>query len=68
MPHDLLGTATCSVVVFFAKGKGEIKLDKFHEKPVIITLEKYTEKFRKNLHPYVRDFMDIVIKNLNTNL
>jgi len=56
------GTDT-PTIVFFAEGEGELKLDNLHETPEIITKEKYTEKFKKNLHPYVRDFMDVIIKN-----
>lgn len=49
-------------LAFFAEGFGELKLDDLHEKPEIITKEKYTEEFRKNLHPYLQDFMDVVVK------
>lgn len=55
------GTDTFNVV-YFAKGKGELKLNPDHSNPMIISPEKYTEEFRKNLHPYVRDFMDLAIK------
>lgn len=44
--------------VYFAKGSGRIKLDKFHKKPMIVKPTNYTAAFRKSLHPYVRDFMD----------
>ena len=55
------GTDT-PTLAFFAEGEGELKLDDLHEKPEIITKEKYTGEFRKVLHPYIRDFMDIVVK------
>ena len=54
------GTDTLNFA-YFAKGKGELKLNDLHEKPEIITKEKYKE-IRDNLHPYVRDFMDKVIE------
>ncbi len=44
--------------VYFAKGNGDIKLDKLHKKPRIVKVADYTDAFRKSLHPYVRDFMD----------
>jgi colanic acid biosynthesis protein WcaH len=43
---------------YFAKGKGEIKLDKLHEKPTIVKPLDYNIQFRASLDPYVRDFMD----------
>ena len=49
-------------LVFFAEGIGELKLDNLHENPEIITKEKYTEEFKEKLHPYIKDFMDIVVK------
>jgi len=49
-------------LIFFAEGEGKLKLDNLHEKPEIITKEKYTEEFRKELHPYLRDFMDLVVE------
>lgn len=54
------GTDT-TAVAFFAKGKGELKLDNLHKDPKIITPEEYP-LIRSSLHPYVRDFMDEAIK------
>jgi ADP-ribose pyrophosphatase YjhB (NUDIX family) len=54
------GTDTFNIV-YFAEGEGELKLDKLHEEPTIILPEDYTEEFRKILHPYVRDFMDLAM-------
>lgn len=51
---------------FFAKGKGELKLDKLHEKPTIIKPLDYDVAFRENLDPYVIDFMDDAIRLLST--
>ncbi len=48
--------------VYFAKGRGAIKLDKLHKRPMIVTPSDYTAAFRKSLHPYVRDFMDEAMK------
>lgn len=47
---------------YFAQGKGNLKLDTLHEKPMIVKPADYTAGFRKSLHPYVRDFMDKAIK------
>lgn len=48
--------------VYFAQGKGNLKLDKLHKKPTIIKPADYTTSFRKSLHPYVLDFMDMAMK------
>lgn len=50
---------------FFAKGKGEIKLDKLHEKPTIIRPLDYNVPFRASLDPYVINFMDDSIRLLS---
>lgn len=47
--------------VYFARGRGKLKLNKDHEKPLIVKQREY-KKIKKKLHPYVRDFMDIVIR------
>lgn len=57
------GTDTLNIV-YFARGKGKLKLDNFHKNPVIVKPQNYKKGFRKELHPYVRDFMDIAIKLL----
>ncbi len=49
-------------LVFFARGSGELRLNKDHKNPKIVRPGEYNEKFRKTLHPYVRDFMDIAVK------
>ena len=48
--------------VYFARGKGKLKLDSLHTKPIIVKLADYTPAFRKSLHPYVRDLMDKAMK------
>lgn len=55
------GTDTINFV-YFARGKGELKLNQDHYDPFIVSPEKYTEEFRNSLHPYIKDFMDIAIK------
>ncbi len=57
------GTDTFNIV-YFARGKGELRLNPDHLNPIIVTLGKYTEDFRNSLHPYVRDYMDIATKLL----
>ena len=57
------GKGTDNIIfMFFGRGKGKLKLDKYHRNPTIILPKNYTHEFRKSLHPYVRDFMDLVIK------
>ena len=58
------GTDTINLM-FFAKGKGELKLDKLHKNPLILKKEEYTENFRKNIHPYVKEILDKSIQFLN---
>ena len=47
--------------VYSAKGRGSLELDKSHEAPTIISPDNYPSK-KDDLHPYVRDFMDLAIK------
>ncbi len=53
------GTDTFNVI-FYGKGRGELKLDVRHKNPCIVTQKNYAS-LRKRLHPYVRDFLDLVI-------
>jgi ADP-ribose pyrophosphatase YjhB (NUDIX family) len=46
--------------VYFARGHGDLKLDDLHKDPKIIKPSEYS-KLRNNLHPYVKDFMDLAI-------
>jgi ADP-ribose pyrophosphatase YjhB (NUDIX family) len=46
-------------VVMAAMGQGELQLDDQHERPVVIRQADYTDDFRAQLHPYVRDYMDM---------
>ena len=53
------GTDTLNLV-YVAEGEGELRLDSFHESPLVLTKESYL----KNEHPlpdYVRRFLDILI-------
>lgn len=50
--------------VFYAVGVGNLKLDKLHDAPRIVKPENYNENFRRELHPYVRDFMDFSMVKL----
>lgn len=54
------GTDTINFV-YFGRGKGRLKLNDLHVNPTIITPKQYTKEFKRGLHPYVRDFMDLVI-------
>lgn len=54
------GTDTINFV-YFGKGKGELKLDHLHSCPTIVSPKEYTAEFKKKLHPYVQDFMDLAL-------
>jgi len=45
---------------YFAKAKGNLKLDEFHEKPTIMSKSDYNN-IKDSLHSYVRDCMDKII-------
>ena len=46
---------------FYAKARGEIKLDSLHKDARIVTPEAYNNTVRQGLHPYMRYFMDKAI-------
>lgn len=48
-------------LVYFGKGVGDLKLDKLHKSPRIVTPSEYL-LLRNSLHPWIRDFMDKVMK------
>ena len=52
--------------MYFGEGKGELKLDNMHSSPTIVTPKEYTKKFKENLHPWVRDFMDLAMPLIKT--
>lgn len=56
--HDR-GTDTIAVM-FYGKGKGQLKLDGLHKNPRIIRPAEYI-KLRATLHPYVQEMMDKAI-------
>ncbi len=58
------GTDTINIM-FFGKGKGELKLDSLHKNPVILKKEEYNEEFRKRIHPYVKEILDKSFPFLN---
>jgi len=45
------------VLVYFAKGKGTLKLNDLHKNPTIVNSKNYP-KLRKKLHPYIKYFLD----------
>jgi len=57
------GTDTLNLV-YFARGKGKLKLDSFHETPMIVTRENYAE-IKNSLHPYIKNFMDLALPLVN---
>ena len=54
------------IIVHWARGYGELKLDKLHSHPHILTKKVY-DNVRGNLHPYVVDFMDIIYRQKPLN-
>lgn len=57
------GTHT-SNIVFFAEGEGKINLNEGYEKYLLVTPQEYTSKMKKNLHPFVRDYLDLAINKI----
>ena len=57
------GTDT-PVVVYYGEAEGDIRLNKDHYNPLIVKPEAYTERFKQSLHPYMKDFMDLVIPKI----
>lgn len=55
------GTDTINIM-FYAKGKGKLKLNLDHYEPIILKPEQYTSSFRSILHPYVQEIMDLTLK------
>ena len=51
------GTDTLNLI-YYAEGKGEIRLDDLHSTPTIVRPQDYYS-LRKELHPYVQDFMEL---------
>lgn len=47
-------------IIYIAEGHGELKLDENHGGAMIIKKEAY-HSIRTGLHPYVREYMDIVM-------
>ena len=47
--------------VYFGKGEGNLKLNKLHKNSLIVKSKDYP-KLRKELHPWIRYFMDKLIK------
>lgn len=48
------------IVVYFARGGGNLRLDELHKDQKIVTPSEYP-MLRDGLHPYIQDFMDISI-------
>ena len=56
------GRGTDSInFVYFGRGAGQLRLDSSHEEPTIILPNEY-KSIRGELHPYVRDFMDLSVQ------
>ena len=50
--------------MFIADGKGKVTLDNFHSTQFILSKEKYTSEFKKKLHPYMKDFLDLAFASI----
>lgn len=61
------GTDTFNIM-YYAQGKGTLKLDKFHQKPMLLTPATYTSAFRKSLHPYIQNVVDQGMKLLSIKM
>lgn len=49
--------------LYYCESKGNLKLDKLHKDPIIVTKEKYSD-IRDSLHDYIKSGMDKAIKFL----
>lgn len=54
------GTDTFTFI-FYAKGRGELRLNSTLSQPTLLSPEDYTSKFRESLHPYTQDSIDLAI-------
>lgn len=55
------GTDTINVM-YYGEGEGTLKLNFEHETARTVMPEEYTPEFRRELHPYVQNFMDRVME------
>ena len=59
------GHGTDDITQFhFARGRGELQLDRLHKDPILVTPLTYTQEFQAQLHPCVRDFLKEVMRKL----
>ena len=54
------------VFMYYGIGKGDLKLESLSN-PLLISPKEYTNEFRNSLHPYTRDFLDVVIDIMSEN-
>ncbi len=54
-------------LLYFARGIGELNIDKLHEQPRIVKPQDYTPEFQTQLHPYVKDFLDLTMPRIQRN-
>ena len=52
--------------MYYGIGKGDLKLESLSN-PLLISPKEYTNEFRNSLHPYTRDFLDVVIDIMSEN-
>jgi len=50
-------------LVYFAKAKGILSLDKLHTNPLLVSQKNYPV-LRERFHPFVKDFLDKIIETL----
>lgn len=61
------GTDTIGFI-YFGKGRGKLALDHLHSKPIILTPEKYTAEFRRELHPRISYALDMAVPLIGKDL
>jgi len=49
------------IFVYYGKGEGKLKLNNLHKNPLIINSKNYP-KLRKDLHPFIKNYLDKLIK------
>lgn len=66
-PHKNLGNLPKGIddtgLLFYGRCRGDLALDRLHDRPLIVTHEMYTDEFRKGLYDYIRDGMDRVFRH-----
>lgn len=46
-------------LIFYAKARGELKLDNFHKDPILLSKNDYNSNFKEKLNPFVKYILDL---------